>query len=88
VENFAFQGIVVELRRRSDTANEGTVVVEGLIDATSIRRVSMELRGNAHEVAVEAYRTGEEVTCVGALYVGVATHRLLAVRDFHFANRR
>jgi hypothetical protein len=88
VENFPLRGIVVELRRRSDTANEGTVVVEGFIDATSIRRVSMELRGTAHDIAVEAYRSGEEVACVGSLYVGVATHRLLAVKEFHFANRR
>lgn len=88
VENFSLQGNVVELKRRSDIANEGTVVVEGFIDATSIRRVSMELRGAAHEIAVEAYRTGDKVACVGALYVGVATHRLLAVREFRFANRR
>jgi hypothetical protein len=88
VENFSLKGIVVELRRRGDVANEGTVVVEGFVDATSIRRVSMELRGAAHDIAVEAYRTGEEVVCVGALYVGVATHRLIAVKEFYFAKRR
>lgn len=92
VENFRFQGIVIELRRRGVTANtnadEGTVVVEGFIDATSLRKVSMELRGAHHRTAVEAYLAGAEVVCVGSLYVGVATYRLLAVREFGIASQR
>jgi hypothetical protein len=85
VENFALRGVVVELRRRNGVANEGTVVVEGIVDTTGLRRVSMELRGRQHEIAVEAYRTEREVLCVGSLYAGVTSHRLIAVRTFDFA---
>lgn len=87
IEDFVLRGAVVELRRHAADADEGTVVVEGLID-TSLRRVSIELRGRAHETAVEAYLTKAQVECVGALYIGVATYRLLAVKDFRVAAQR
>jgi hypothetical protein len=87
IPDFALAGKVVELKSRSNQENEGTVVVEGLIDQTSVRRVSMELRGDEHKMAVQAYETKEEVLCVGTLYSGVQTHRLITVKIFKFAHR-
>ncbi|HYO53400.1 hypothetical protein [Archangium sp.] len=87
IPDFNLVGKVVELKSRSDQEHEGTAVVEGFIDATSLRRVSMELRGEEHTRAVQAYETKEEVLCVGTLYSGVQTHRLITVKVFKFAHR-
>lgn len=87
IPDFNLIGKVVELKSRSNQENEGTVVVEGLINQISVRRVSMELRGDEHKKAVQAYETKEDVLCVGTLYAGVQTHRLITVKVFKFAHR-
>lgn len=86
-ENFLLEGKVVELRDLSERRDEATVVVEGSIDATSVRRVSMELRGEDVRTAHEAWLSQRMVRCVGTLMLGVQVHRLLSVKRFEVAVR-
>jgi len=68
-------------RLEHEGAAEGTIAIEGPVDH-KVRRVTLVLQGQDHDLAHRAYKSQQLVRCVGELVHHGAAYQLIGAKRF------